>query len=56
MNLLRFFKWYRRLIGGRWELWLHEEGFNDWYNWDTEAEKKRPRMNCRGTPTIEVYE
>ena len=56
MNLFRYFKWYRRLKGGRWELWLYEEGFQDWHQWDSVAEGKRPHPGCRGTPTIEVYD
>lgn len=56
MNFLYGFRTYRRLRGGRWEYWLHEEGYSLWYRWDSEIEKKRPQMNCRGTPTIEVYE
>jgi hypothetical protein len=54
--MLRQFKWYRRLVGGRWEKWMHEEPYSDWYQWDTDSRGSRPNMGCRGTPLIEVYD
>lgn len=48
------FAWYRRIIGGRWEKWLHEQGHELWYRHNSEL-NGRPHISCRGTPTIEIY-
>lgn len=55
MNIFKSFKWYRRLIGGRWEYWMHEPGYSDWYHHDS-SNGQRPHLGCRGTPKVEVYE
>ncbi len=56
-NLLCGFQWYRKLKGGRWEMWIMDRGGYigcQWFQWDSDR-MGRPHQTCRGTPTIEIF-
>lgn len=61
--LLSRFKWYRKLVGGRWELWSSEScKCTIWYhfedktgNSDRSLNPQKPNPDCRGTPFVEWY-
>ncbi len=52
------YQWFRRWIGGRWELWWVDQPVcaQVWHYGDPEDDfTQRPTCICRGVPTIEDY-
>ena len=55
---LSHFRWFRKMLGGRWERWWVDSPVNDtMWHWreDWEDMSERPTCICRGTPIIEDY-
>jgi len=53
------FRWARRLVGGKWELWWVDapvcaEVWHDVEEWSSRT-GRRPTCLCRGTPRCEEY-
>jgi hypothetical protein len=58
LDLLSRFRWYRRLIGGHWELWwIGLEGFAIWFETGECYFKTRlrPAPLCSGLPRCEEH-
>jgi len=54
-SFFRYWRWGRRLAGGRWERWYVDFPvcMDSWYR--VTVPEGRPSMLCRGTPTVEDY-
>ena len=58
LDLFARFRWYRRLIGGHWELWYVDTVYSDIWHQVGECSLKtgiRPNPLCRGTPVCEDH-
>lgn len=59
-DLFGRFRWFRRFVGGHWELWYHDHPYCSgmWHHvYACHRETRRsPGMTCRGTPKCEEYE
>lgn len=58
-HLFSGYKWWRKLVGGRWERWYVDHPVcSDVWHWvgnENIEPKDRPTAMCRGTPTVEYY-